>query len=130
MQVAEPLREWLGPWLDAIGQHHERWDGAGYPAGLSGVGISQAARIVAVADAYDTITSARSYKKALPAAAARAELARCAGEQFDPQIVRAFLAIGLGRLRRVAGPLSVLSTLPGLPSAFLISPPSCRGWLR
>lgn len=116
MEVAEPLREWLGPWLDVIGQHHERWDGAGYPSGLAGDAISVGARIVAVADAYDVITSARSYKRALPASAARAELARCAGEQFDPQVVRAFFAIGLGRLRRVAGPLSVLSVLPGLPS--------------
>lgn len=117
MEIAQPLREWLGPWLDAIGQHHERWDGTGYPNGLAGTAISEGARIVAVADAYDTITSARSYKKALPAAAARAELARCAGEQFDPQVVRAFLAVGLGRLRRVAGPLSILSGLPGLPSS-------------
>ncbi|NUU19692.1 HD domain-containing protein [Cellulomonas humilata] len=115
MEIAQPLSEWLGPWLDVIGQHHERWDGAGYPAGLAGVAISRGARIVAVADAYDVITSARSYKRALPASAARAELARCAGEQFDPQVVRAFLSIGLGRLRRVAGPLSILSILPGLP---------------
>ncbi|WP_421733616.1 HD domain-containing phosphohydrolase [Cellulomonas sp.] len=115
MEIAQPLSEWLGPWLDVIGQHHERWDGAGYPAGLAGEEISRGARIVAVADAYDVITSARSYKRALPASAARAELARCAGEQFDPQVVRAFLAIGLGRLRRIAGPLSILSILPGLP---------------
>ena len=115
MEIAQPLREWLGPWLDVIGQHHERWDGGGYPAGLAGTAISRGARIVAVADAYDVITSARSYKKPLPAAAARAELARCAGEQFDPQVVRAFLEIGLGSLRRVAGPLGVLSALPGVP---------------
>ena len=114
MEITEPLGVWLGPWLDAIGQHHEYWDGAGYPQGLAGTQISQGARIVAVADAYDTITSARSYKKALPAAAARAELARCAGQQFDPEVVRAFLAIGLGRLRRVAGPVSLLSVIPAL----------------
>jgi HD-GYP domain-containing protein (c-di-GMP phosphodiesterase class II) len=117
MEIAQPLREWLGPWGDAIGQHHERWDGGGYPGGLAGTAISEGARIVAVADAYDTITSARSYKRALPASAARAELARCAGDQFDPQVVRAFLAIGLGRLRRIAGPLSLLSAVPGLQSA-------------
>jgi hypothetical protein len=117
MEIARPLGEWLGPWLEVIGQHHERWDGAGYPHGLAGTQISLGARIVAVADAYDVITSARSYKRALPAAAARAELARCAGEQFDPQVVRAFLAIGLGRLRRVAGPLNLLSVLPGLRSS-------------
>ncbi|MCU1432285.1 MAG: hypothetical protein JWP95_1390 [Actinotalea sp.] len=114
MGVAAPLGDWLGPWLDAIGEHHERWDGAGYPAGLAGAEISLGARIVAVADAFDTITSARSYKKPLPAAVARAELARCAGQQFDPDVVRAFLAVGLGRLRRVAGPLAVLSGVPGL----------------
>ncbi|GIG23657.1 hypothetical protein Cch01nite_43810 [Cellulomonas chitinilytica] len=116
MEIAEPLRAWLGPWLDVIGQHHERWDGAGYPAGLAGEAISEGARIVAVADAYDAITSARPYKRALPAAAAREELARCAGQQFDPEVVRALLAVGLGRLRRVAGPLSILSALPVLPS--------------
>ncbi|NCT91528.1 HD domain-containing protein [Cellulomonas sp. APG4] len=114
MELARPLAEWLGPWLDAIGQHHERWDGGGYPAGLAGTSISLGARVVAVADAYDVITSARSYKEPLSAAAAREELARCAGTQFDPDVVHAFLRVGLGRLRIVAGPLSVLSGLPGL----------------
>lgn len=114
--IAHPLAEWLGPWFGAIGEHHERWDGGGYPSGLAGTAISQGARIVAVADAFDTITSARSYKKPLPPSAARAELARCAGSQFDPDVVRAFLAVSLGRLRKVAGPLSVLSALPGLQS--------------
>ncbi|MDT0165779.1 HD domain-containing protein [Actinotalea sp. AC32] len=114
MEIARPLALWLGPALDAIGQHHERWDGGGYPAGLAGTRISRAARVVAVADAFDTITSARPYKRALPAAEARAELARCAGEQFDPEVVRAFLRIGLVRLHRIAGPMSVLSALPGL----------------
>ncbi|MCL3862473.1 HD domain-containing phosphohydrolase [Actinotalea sp. K2] len=115
-EIAAPLAAWLGPWLGAIGEHHERWDGAGYPQGLAGTAISRAARIVAVADAYDVITSARSYKRPLSAAAARAELARCAGSQFDPEVVRAFLAVGLGRLRLAAGPLSVLSGIPALHS--------------
>ena len=44
MEIAQPLREWLGPWVDVIGQHHERWDGAGYPAGLAGEAISEGAR--------------------------------------------------------------------------------------
>jgi hypothetical protein len=116
MTIAEPLAAWLGPWIDVVGQHHERWDGAGYPHGLAGHAISRGARIVAVADAYDAITSARSYKKAMSPSAARAELARCSGQQFDPEAVRAFLAVGLGRLRRIAGPLSMLSLLPGLRS--------------
>ncbi|CAN5336927.1 hypothetical protein BH11ACT1_BH11ACT1_17150 [soil metagenome] len=116
MELTRPLGAWLGEWTDAIGQHHERWDGNGYPRGLAGPAISRGARIVAVADAYDAITSARAYKKALTASAAREELARCSGQQFDPDVVRAFLAVGLGRLRMVAGPASILSALPGLGS--------------
>ena len=116
MAIAAPLAAWLGPWLDVVGQHHERWDGGGYPLGLAGSAISRGARIVAVADAFDAITSTRSYKKPMSAAAARAELARCSGQQFDPEVVRAFLAVGLGRLQVIAGPASVLSGLPGLGS--------------
>ncbi|WP_182112167.1 HD domain-containing phosphohydrolase [Actinotalea sp. JY-7876] len=108
------LAPWLGSWTDAVAQHHERWDGAGYPTRLAGTQISLAARIVAVADAFDVITSARPYKKPLSAAAARAELTRCAGTQFDPAVVRALLAVGLVRLRLVAGPVSALAALPGL----------------
>lgn len=114
--IARPLAAWLGPWVEVVGQHHERWDGHGYPRGLAGSTIHPGARIVAVADAFDAITSARSYKKPLSASAARAELARCSGQQFDPEVVRAFLALGLGRLRMVAGPASALSALPGLRS--------------
>lgn len=114
--LTAPLAAWLGPWLDAVGQHHERWDGAGYPHGLAGTQISLGARIIAVADAFDVITSARSYKKPLSATAARSELARCAGTQFDPDVVRAFLAVGLGSLRAVAGPVSLVAAVPGLRS--------------
>ncbi|MHB1492014.1 MAG: HD domain-containing phosphohydrolase [Cellulomonas sp.] len=121
MEIAAPLTAWLGPWLTAIGEHHERWDGGGYPLGLAGTEISRAARIVAVADAFDAFTSSRSYKTSLSASAARAELARCSGAQFDPEVVRAFLAVGLGRLRRVAGPASLLAGLPGLASTPLPS---------
>ena len=66
----EPLRGWLGDWVDAATQHHERYDGTGYPEGLSGKHISLAGRIVSIADAYDVMTAARSYKKPLPAAQA------------------------------------------------------------
>jgi HD domain len=62
MELTRPLAAWLGPWLDAFGQHRERWDGGGYPRGLAGDAISRGARIVAVADAHDAITSARAYK--------------------------------------------------------------------
>ena len=108
------MREWLGGWTDAVGYHHERWDGKGYPRGLSGEEIPLAGRIVAVADVFDVITSARSYKEAGSANAGRAEIARCAGTQFDPRVVRAFLNVSLGRMRLVMGPLSWLAHTPVL----------------
>jgi hypothetical protein len=110
----EPVREWLGEWANAASEHHERYDGDGYPNGLRGEQISLAGRIVAVADAFDVMTAARSYKKPYPAAQARVELANNSGTQFDPKIVRAFLAISLGRLRLIIGPLAWLSGLSGL----------------
>ncbi len=110
----EPLAEWLGEWRHAAVGHHERWDGNGYPAGLKGVEIPLAARIVAVADAFDVMTSTRSYKSAMPAELARQEVSDKAGSQFDPVVARAFLSIGLGDLRRTAGPLAWLTNLPFL----------------
>jgi hypothetical protein len=109
----EPVREWLGEWSLAASEHHERFDGDGYPKRLRGEEISLAGRIVAVADAFDVMTAARSYKKPFPAAQARAELAKNAGTQFDPRVVRAFLAISLDKLRLVMGPLAWLSGLSG-----------------
>ena len=110
--LVEPLRGWLGDWVDAVGQHHERIDGQGYPSGLAGDEISLSARIVSVADVFDVITSVRSYKPALGSAEAREELARCAGTYFDRNVVRAFLNISLGRLRLAMGPLSWAAQLP------------------
>ncbi|MDP8991942.1 MAG: HD-GYP domain-containing protein, partial [Actinomycetota bacterium] len=115
-KIAAPLAGWLGPWADAIGQHHERWDGGGYPSGLSGEDISLAARIVAVADTFEVITAPRPYKRPVNAEAARQELARCAGSHFDPAVVRAFLNISIGRLRMAMGPVSWLAQLPFLGS--------------
>jgi hypothetical protein len=111
-RLATPLVAWLGPWARAIIDHHERYDGAGYPNGLAGESISLAGRIVAVADAYDTMTAARSYKRPMPVRLAREELANCAGGQFDPMVVRAFLAISLPRLVWRTGPLSFLAQTP------------------
>lgn len=119
-ELTVSLRGWLGEWYDAVGQHHERWDGKGYPLGVSGDEIGLAARIVAVADVFDVITSARSYKTAAPSTAARDEIARCAGTQFDPHVVRAFLNVSLGRLRLVMGPLSWLAHAPILARLSLI----------
>jgi diguanylate cyclase (GGDEF)-like protein len=70
---------------------HERWDGRGYPDGIPGEAIPIEARIVAVCDAWHAMTSDRPYRRARTGAAAQAELAACAGTQFDPQVVAAFL---------------------------------------
>jgi HD-GYP domain-containing protein (c-di-GMP phosphodiesterase class II) len=71
---------------------HERWDGKGYPDGLAGEQIPLLARIVSCCDAYNAMTSDRSYRKALPAEQATAELQACSGTQFDPRVVGALLA--------------------------------------
>lgn len=115
--MVEPFADWLGEWRLAAGEHHERWDGGGYPGGLAGVDISLAGRIVAVADAYDVITSARSYKKAMSGEAARAELVRCAGNQFDPAVVQAMLRVSVGKLHAVGGRFAWASTVPGVLSS-------------
>lgn len=113
-RMIEPLREWLGEWADTVGQHHERWDGGGYPNGIAGHAICRGARIVAVADTFDVITSIRSYKKAQSSSFARAEIAANSGTQFDPDVVRAFLSVGLGRFRFEMAPLTLLAQLPAL----------------
>lgn len=71
--------------------HHERYDGRGYPDGLRGNEIPEAARIICLADCYDAMTSTRTYSTPRPQAAVRAEIARCAGTQFDPEIMRILL---------------------------------------
>jgi diguanylate cyclase (GGDEF)-like protein/putative nucleotidyltransferase with HDIG domain len=80
------VREW-------VRTHHERPDGHGYPLGLSGEQIALEARIVAVADAYEAMTSDRSYRSAMSHSDAREELERCAGSQFDERVVRALIAL-------------------------------------
>jgi HD-GYP domain-containing protein (c-di-GMP phosphodiesterase class II) len=72
---------------------HERWDGGGYPDGLTGAEIPLEARIIAACDAYNAMTTTRPYRKAMDAAAAAAELQRCSGSQFDPAVVEALLAV-------------------------------------
>ena len=78
---------------DAILHHHERWDGNGYPDGLSQESIPLLSRISAVVDAYDAMTNNRSYRSAMSVSDAMAELKRCAGSQFDPFIVSEFLSM-------------------------------------
>ncbi|MCG8964311.1 HD-GYP domain-containing protein [Streptomyces sp. CL12-4] len=81
----------LGEARAAVLHHHERLDGSGYPYGLAGGQIPESARVVAVADAFDAMTSTRSYSRARPVAAAVEELQRCAGTHFDPRMVLALV---------------------------------------
>lgn len=76
-----------------VGQHHEQWNGGGYPRGLRGEEIDLNARILAVADAFDAMTSDRAYRARRSFEAAAEELDRCAGSQFDPAVVMAFRSL-------------------------------------
>jgi diguanylate cyclase (GGDEF)-like protein len=78
---------------EMVRHHHEFFDGSGYPDGLAGTGIPLGARVIALADAYDTITSDRIYKKGRSPEEARAELERCGAAQFDPDVLRIFLEV-------------------------------------
>jgi len=91
VRILEPIPFFL-PLLPAIRHHHERFDGKGYPSRLAGSNIPFASRIMAIADTFDAMTSTRAYRKALPVADAIAEIRRCSGTQFDPDIVPVFLA--------------------------------------
>jgi putative nucleotidyltransferase with HDIG domain len=93
--------------------HHEAFDGTGYPSRLSGSNIPLGARIFAVADAFDALTTDRPYRKALRVELALEEIARCRGTQFDPQIVDAFLALSPSELATVhGGQQAARDTLP------------------
>jgi len=89
-QILRGVR-FLKPAIPIVYSHHERWDGTGYPEGLVGEAISLSARIFAVADAFDALTSDRPYRRAVPAEVALREIRRCTGTHFDPQVVEAFL---------------------------------------
>jgi diguanylate cyclase (GGDEF)-like protein len=89
----------LTPCLPAILHHHERWDGEGYPSGLVGEAIPIEARILSVADTFDAMTSLRPYRNPLSIEDAIAELKRCAGTQFDPELIEIFLPIALSKVR-------------------------------
>jgi HD-GYP domain-containing protein (c-di-GMP phosphodiesterase class II) len=90
--LVAPLR-FARPALPYVLFHHERWDGGGYPTGLSGRAIPLEARLLGVADAFDAMTSARPYRAALSTDRALAEIATCAGSQFDPMVADAFLDV-------------------------------------
>ena len=93
---------------------HERWDGGGYPDGLAGEAIPVAARIVSACDAFNAMTTDRSYRKALTLGVAVAELRKHAGTQFDPAVVAALVAL----VTEPAWQLSIAepSPSPGVPA--------------
>ncbi|MFC1657644.1 HD-GYP domain-containing protein, partial [Candidatus Moduliflexota bacterium] len=91
-RIIAPIK-FLREVLPIVSQHHERYDGLGYPSGIDGSGMVAEARVLAVADAYDAMITARPYRKPLPREEAIAELKRCSGTQFDPIVVEQFLEI-------------------------------------
>lgn len=117
-RLVAPLLPWLGDWGKAVVQHHERWDGNGYPNGLKGNEICLAARIVSVADTYEVMTAPRPYKRPMSVSASRQELIRVAGTQLDPSIVRAFLNISVGRLWRTIGFGAWIGQIPAISRLF------------
>lgn len=85
--------DWLASALPSIRHHHERWDGEGYPDRLSGPDIPIGARIIHVAEVFDVLTGAVPFRSEMPEEAALDEIKRCAGTQFDPRVVEAFLRV-------------------------------------
>ena len=98
-RILEPI-EFLKDIVPAVYHHHEQYDGTGYPLGLKGEEIPMEARILAVADTYDAMTSDRAYRSALSHEIAVAELKRCAATQFDPRMVAVFI-IEMEKYRKV-----------------------------
>jgi putative nucleotidyltransferase with HDIG domain len=97
------LREidFLGEAKLVVRHHHERWDGDGYPDKLAGEAIPLAARVFAVADVLDALTTVRPYRAPSELDTARSMIEECAGTQFDPEVVAAFMEIGSERLNRI-----------------------------
>jgi response regulator RpfG family c-di-GMP phosphodiesterase len=97
--------------IDGCWCHHEWYDGGGYPRGLSGQNIPLVGRVVAIADAYDAMTSDRAYRRALPHRTAIEEIERCSGTQFDPELARLFLH-RIEEFRTLAGREGKLELVP------------------
>jgi HD-GYP domain-containing protein (c-di-GMP phosphodiesterase class II) len=112
-KLLEPLRG-TEKIRDMVAHHHEFYDGSGYPKGLTGEQIPMGARIIAIADAYDTITSERSYKKARTPDEAFQELDRCGQAQFDPELVQIFIS----RLRELPNHLILNPAVSQEPEVF------------
>ena len=108
-EIMSPMEDGIEGLLDGIRYHHERFDGKGYPDGLSDTDIPLVARILALADSYDAMTSNRVYRRRLTDAEVKNELIRCSGTQFDPALTEIFLRlIDAGELK--AGTVEGLAT--------------------
>jgi HD-GYP domain-containing protein (c-di-GMP phosphodiesterase class II) len=97
-QILSPIEE-LRPIVDIVKHEHERWDGKGYPSGLLGSQIPLGSRLIAIADAWDSMVFDRVYRKALPHDVALLEIEKHAGTQFDPDCVRVFVELERARLQ-------------------------------
>jgi putative nucleotidyltransferase with HDIG domain len=112
------VSKFRGRILDAVRHHHERWDGQGYPDGVQGKAIPIGARIILVADTVDAMTTDRPYRKALGLDVVLAELQRCKGTQFDPELVELFSnSVAIRRLVSQASLGGEMTTLPDQPLA-------------
>jgi response regulator RpfG family c-di-GMP phosphodiesterase len=120
-RILKPLR-FLAREACAVRHHHERYDGTGYPDGLSGENIPLVARIVTVADVFDAVTSNRPYRTALPVEAARQEIVRGRGTHFDPPAADAFLTVPVERLIEITRHYESLTSAPlpvNIPASFI-----------
>jgi len=115
----------LTPAAELILTHQERWDGHGYPQGLRGKEIPVPARIFAVADTLDAMTSERPYRQPVSFSAARAEIARESGLQFDPEVVRVFLSIPLAEWEQIPQDVR-LKARSHVRCTSALNPPACQ----
>jgi HD-GYP domain-containing protein (c-di-GMP phosphodiesterase class II) len=106
---------------ESVRHHHERWDGKGYPQGLKGHEIPLASRIILVADTIDAMTTDRPYRKRLPLEVVTAELQKCKGSQFDPDVVE--LVVSSVAVRRL---ITVGIEPASMPATMVISDPNAN----
>jgi len=121
------ISKFRGTIQHAVRHHHERWDGQGYPDGITGSAIPLASRIILIADTVDAMTTDRPYRKRLGLEIVIAELQKCRGTQFDPNIVD--VAVSSVAVRRlIAGPTGSADDVPLAPRSLRVSRPSGAFW--
>ena len=109
--------EYLRSASSIVLQHHERWDGAGYPSGLNGERIVIGARVFQVVDTIDAITTDRPYRRARDFGVARDEILRCSGTQFDPRVVEAFTSVPAEAWERIRDTVESAAVSDGAPTS-------------